>query len=54
MEDGDGNIVHGQWREESAPQGLEPIRRLGGNRHPLLLQQLGILSGTSSVLQLEK
>ena len=30
MEDGDGNIVHGQWREESAPQGLEPIRRLGG------------------------
>ena len=32
-EDSNGDIVRGCWRDESAPQGMEPLRSVGSNRH---------------------
>ena len=35
MEDSDGNVVIGTWREDSSSQGLEDIRGAGSNYHSL-------------------
>ena len=33
-EDGAGNVIDGSWRDDEDPStGLEPLRRVGGNRY---------------------
>ena len=32
-DDRNGDIVEGAWREEPVAQGLEPVGRMGSNRH---------------------
>ena len=35
MEDSNGDVAGGSWRDEQRAQGLEPVRSVGSNRYSL-------------------